>query len=186
MIDELREKYCSEDVPIALIYLDYTDETSQESRNILGSIIGQLALTGPAIRDKLLSFYQRVPKARKQPQTRDLLAWLTQVSQECERISIAIDAIDECDEGKHRQGLLDILSHFRTIPNLKVFATSRSYPEDIRNAFEAALQLTVKADQRDIERFLWRRIHNCANVDMIDEALQVRIVSKLSHGAQNM
>lgn len=91
------------------------------------------------------------PKGQR-PGLRDLLEILTSVAQEFTGVWLFFDALDECQE-QQRATLLSSIAQLKNA-NIKIFATSRPHPEDIRQTFEKAIQLEVSANQADIETFV--------------------------------
>ena len=122
----------------------------------------------------------------RKPQIQDLESTLLHVCQDFNRVFVAIDALDECDDAMRRKFFLPFLSTLQQTPKIRLFITSRLYPEDIRKALHAAPQVTVEASGADLKKYLRRRIDESANAEIIDEDFRQNLIETIAKGAQKM
>lgn len=186
VIDRLRDDCTSQNTAIAFLYFDHRDQDYQSPDNTVASLLKQVAATRSAIPKAVSDIYKKLGEQQKRPQLQDLEKVLLITCQEFDRVFFVIDALDECDKGRHRSTFMRFLTSLQKPPNVKLFVTSRSYPEDIKRAFESAPQITVEASDSDLRRYLSREIENGGIADIIDETFKGEIIERIADGAQRM
>ena len=101
-------------------------------------------------------------------------------------VYLVIDALDECDEQKHRRSFLQILERFKMDKHIRYFVTSRSYPQDIRVALETGPQIEIKAHDADLRQYLLHELKYVCDSGVIDHSFAMEIVGTLIDGAEGM
>ena len=122
----------------------------------------------------------------RKPQIPDLELTLRHVCQDFEQVFFAVDALDECDESMRRKSFLPFLATLQQTPKIRLFITSRPYPEDIRKALGRAPQVTVEASDADLKKYLRRMIDESANAEIIDEDFRETLIETVAKDAQKM
>lgn len=71
-------------------------------------------------------------------------------------------------------------------PRIRLFITSRPYPEDIRKTFNPTPQVTVQASDADLKKYLRRMIEDSGNADIIDKDFRQHLIETVAKRAQKM
>lgn len=116
----------------------------------------------------------------------DLELTLSHVCRNFDQVFILIDALDECDEATSRKRFLLFLATLQQTPSIRLFVTSRPYPEDVRKAFEQSPQIMIEASDADLRKYLRRRIEDSGSADIIDQDFEQYLVETIAKGAQKM
>lgn len=186
VIDRLRDEYVGQKVAIGFVYFDYQDQRSQSPENVVASLLRQVASQKPVLPTSLLELYTKFGEQNRRPQIQDFELTLLHVCQNFDQVFIAIDALDECDEGQSRKHFLLFLATLQQTPSIRLFVTSRPYPEEIRKAFGSAPQVTVEASDADLRKYLRRKIEDSDSAVIIDEGFKQHLVETIAKGAQKM
>ncbi|KAI9812194.1 MAG: hypothetical protein M1827_004860 [Pycnora praestabilis] len=186
VIDELKESATGLDRGVAFFYYDYRDQQNQTPANVIASILKQLAAFRSPLPNSIVDFHNHFERQRDSIQLKDLEAALSRLAGEFRQTFIVIDALDECEGGRHRGSILGILRGLQR-SGVKIFATSRPHPTDIIQALEIFPQITIKASESDIRRYLVNTINrDSAAADIIDEPLKEHIVEVITAAAKGM
>ena len=152
----------------------------------MASLLRQVASQQPDFPSPLVELYEEFRKQDRKPQLQDLKLTLLNVCQTFDQVFIAVDALDECDEGTRQKHTLPFLGTLQKNPRIRLFVTSRPFPEDIRKALNLAPQITVQASDADLRKYLRRRIEDSANADIIDEDFRQYLIEKITKRARKM
>ena len=188
VIDHLMEYSIGRDCVVAYAYFDYRDQDFQSSGNVTASILNQVAATGFSLPTEVVELHEKckLKKKKTPPTAAEIERMLVACCQDFDRVFIVIDALDECDEIRHRRDFIRALETLAKKREVRLFITSRSYPEDIKRAFESASKITVKANGSDLKMFIAHEIDNSDVSDLIDEEFKANIVRRILGGAQDM
>ena len=171
---------------IAFFYCDYRDSEHHTTRNIIASMIKQLALCRGTLPEALRRLYNACDGGQKAPQEEDLQRVLLEVCETFPKVFLVIDALDECNAITQRPSLLRALRTLRS-SGTRLFITSRPSADDITGAFSESTQIAIKAQKTEIQRYLQARIENSpAAQDIMDRELQADIIRTLSRDANEM
>ena len=140
----------------------------------------------PALPISLVELYTKLREQNGKPQIQDLELALLHVCQDFDQVFIAIDALDECDEAMRRKHFLPFLARLQQIPRIRLFITSRPYPDDIRKALDLTPQVVVQASDADLRKYLRIVIEHSGNADIIDEDFRQHLIKTVAKGAQKM
>lgn len=153
---------------------------------MIANLLKQLAIPLRKLPMAMLELHQRLKSQQRRPKQQELEQALLLTCRNYDRVFVVIDALDECDVRGHRKSFLKALDNLRTESCTSIFVTSRSYPEDIKKALENAPQISIGAEDYDLQRYIAREIDNSDNADVIDESFRNEIITRVSHGAQKM
>lgn len=99
---------------------------------------------------------------------------------------IVVDALDEYCEGESRVQLLNFVKALRGT-HVRLFATSRPFPDEIMNAFVGASMVEVGASETDLESYLALKIKGATRLRAIlKEQLISDVVNTVIEKAQGM
>ena len=135
---------------LAYFYCDFRDEAKQSHRNLIISILWQLAAQSDPCWDLLSRLYLEHDDGRQRPSDDTLSQCLKEMVllQTQDPVHIIIDALDECPNNSGmptpRERVLDLVQDLvdLRLPNLHICVTSR--PEiDIRSTLEPLTSLRV-------------------------------------------
>jgi hypothetical protein len=185
VIDQLRCAFTDQNVAIAFFYFDYLDQDHQSPENVVASILKQLVSYKSMLPRPVAELHERLEKQRGHPKLQDLVTTLLLTCQEFREVFIIIDALDECDAKRHRQPFLKVLKDLKNA-SVKVFVTSRPYPDDIKRHLDASPEIIIEASDSDIRKYLAHKIDQDGRPDLIDESLKDKIVTDVVNGAQGM
>ena len=186
VVDRLRDDFFDQNIVIAHLYFDYRDQGHQKIENEIASLLKQLAMAKPELPQSVLELYQRLKGLQRQPQQQDLEQAILTTYQNFVRVFIVIDALDECDANNKRKGFISFLENMRNNSDMSFFVTSRPHPEDIRKLLESCSNITIKADDSDLRRYISREIERSDTVDELDEDFKEDIIEKVVQGAGEM
>ena len=186
VVDHLRDNFLGQKVVVAHLYFDYRIQDYQSTENMVASLLKQLAIPLRKLPMAMLELHQRLQSQQRRPKQQELEQALLLTCREYDRVFVVIDALDECDVRGHRKYFLKALHNLQTESCTSIFITSRSYPEDIKKALENAPQISIGAEDYDLQRYIAREIDNSDNVDVIDDSFRNEIITRVSHGAQKM
>jgi hypothetical protein len=186
VIDKLGTVFDCKDVGIAFFYFDYRDQDNQSAADIVASMLKQLASLKSPLPRSVVEFHKQFEKQRDRPRLKDLETTLLLACREFRQTFIIIDALDECDAGKHRKDFLQVLKGLEKA-SVKLFITSRPHPDDIKRNLGTFPQITIEASDSDIRKYFTEMIdQDDAAVDLVDEHLKQEIVRDITSGAQGM
>ena len=182
---------------LAYFYCDFRDENKQSRRNLVLSILSQLAAQSDLCCDILSRLYSAHDDGRQKPDDcalmqclKDMLSLPTQDS-----VYLIIDALDECPNNSgmpsSREEVLDLIQDLADLhlPNVHTCVTSR--PEvDIRTTLEPLTSLSVSLhDQsgqtKDIMDYVSSVVYSDKKMRRWreeDKSLVVRILSERADG----
>lgn len=101
-------------------------------------------------------------------------------------VYIVLDALDECDEFKHRRQLLDFIRQLQQIPKVRLLMTSRQRPHDINAVFYQYPQLEIEAQDTDLSSYMYQQIPHAGTGVVIDTAFASTIVETIITQARGM
>jgi hypothetical protein len=131
--------------------------------------------------------FKRAEKGQPLPGWAELVSVLHNLcSVSPEEIFMVFDALDECEEHRHREHILDLIEGLEG-SNLRILATSRSFPPDITGTFEFHPQIEIEATDSDIQAYLREKITKSKRrvSRFLNEALREHIIKTItdkSHG----
>ena len=153
---------------------------------MLASLLRQVASQKSVLSIPLVELYTKLREQNRKPRIQDLESTLLQACQDFDQVFVAIDALDECDEAMRRKYFLPLLAALQRTSRIRLFVTSRPYPEDIRKALNPVPQLSVQASDADLRKYLRTRIEDSDNADIIDEDFSQHLIETVTKGAQKM
>ena len=186
VIDQLQEDFTGHDYATVFAYFDYRDQDRQSSDSMTASLLQQISATKSELPESILNLHKKFESKDVKPQLQDLLKVFSLVSQDFDRVFVVIDALDECDEGKHRQAVIEILNKLGEQANIRLFITSRPHPQDIRMALNFASQITIEAQDSDLRKYLSHEFQNSHSAELFDESFKVEIMDKITNRANKM
>jgi hypothetical protein len=97
IINHIEEFCTTEPTPrLAYYYFDFSDESVQNLRNVLQSLILQLSRCNEHLSSSVRELYEKCDNGRKEPDDEVLASALFEVLSEGQRSFVVIDALDEC------------------------------------------------------------------------------------------
>lgn len=186
IIDELSDMIDSNQTKLAYFYYDYSDAGSQTIMNVIGSLLRQLISQLRSVPTQLMDVYDRRQGGQEQPQLDDIIPMLIEICKGPSTTHIVIDALDECQSGKPRQTILDVLKHLEQL-KVRILITSRPHAAGIEKELGNFPQILIEASASDITKCIVEAIERDDNAaDTIDVKLRNEIITQLCGGAQGM
>ena len=191
VIQEALER-SSPNTAVAFFYCDYKNVTTQDPRNILGSLACQFALQDEQSYVKLQAFYakhnapDRPSVGFKLGELRDLLVDMASYFND---VMIIVDALDECGtQNKVVTRLLSSLNDSNETGNIKSLFFSRD-EQEIREVLEGYDQVSIAAESSDLRLYVGAEIElRIRNKDLRikDKSLKEDVMKRLVEGADGM
>ncbi|KAG7405841.1 hypothetical protein Forpe1208_v014467 [Fusarium oxysporum f. sp. rapae] len=169
----------------AYFYFDYKSQETQRPFSVVSCLLRQVLSqysTRPKQVDALWELFDR---------KQGLPSWQMLVDKFCQICSktpvyVVLDALDECDATENRGPILGFIEEMRR-RNVRLFATSRPFPQDILDAFEGAVPVDIEASNTDLRRYLLDAIRKSKkNKSITTQKLTQRIVAKIIDNSQGM
>lgn len=137
---------------VAYFYFDYKSQETQRPFSVVSCLLRQV-LSQYSVRPKPVDALWEI-FYRKQgfPSWQLLVEKFCQLCSET-RVYIVLDALDECDASENRGPILGFIAKMRQ-ENVRLFATSRPFPQDVLNTFEGAVPVDIKAASTDLRSYL--------------------------------
>lgn len=105
------------------------------------------------------------------------------------RVFLILDALDECDQKTQRKRLLPLF-HKMGKDSVRLFLTSRQYPEDIQDSFGATAvpRIKLSAQTEDIRSYIQTKINESPRAKRLVQKAKCKekIISELSDCANGM
>jgi hypothetical protein len=179
-------------IGIAFVYCEYDRQGQQTALELIKSITQQLVERDLAPEGnsslchatKFIQAHQKVP-----PTLKDYILLLRLITKRFDKTIVLVDALDEC--AIHINNLpnrVDFVEALRSLPNLKLFITSRDLPA-IREFLLGATELQICSDPNDIMSYVNWRIKVSARLTAFikkQPLLREEIVSTVEKKYSNM
>ena len=188
MIDSLCDQAGEENIAVAAFYCDFLSQQEQTINNIMGAILKQLVGREVIAKDIREAFQ----KAKKEvcgrgPRLAEMMKMLRTTIASLPRVSICIDALDECLP-KCLPELLESLGDIaRESPSTRIFLTGRPHvKEDIQRYLTKAVVIPISPNTDDIRNYLKMRLDRDAEPEAMTNDLRVDIVRTIQENISDM
>ncbi|KAH8802898.1 nucleoside phosphorylase domain-containing protein [Xylogone sp. PMI_703] len=186
VIEDLTTRFSnSPTIGIAYIYCNFNRRDDQTIDKLLTSLLKQLAERCP-LPETVKTLYNRHKTKRTQPSLVEILKALELTVKIYSQVFIIIDALDECQasDGCRTRFILELFKlHIKY--NMNIFATSRFIPE-IVSQFKENINLEIRADRNDVERYLEDRMKQLPAFVQRDQFLRDEIKTGISEAVDGM
>jgi hypothetical protein len=143
--------------PVTFIYCNYKRQSEQSAKHMLASLFRQIVDTQPVVPKLVQEFYTSHVEKRTTPSFDEIRQILEAVSRDLHRLTIVVDALDEC-ETHARQGFLSAVQILRGQCEIRLLATSRFLPAiESHSAFLGKPKLELRASDEDLESYIRSR-----------------------------
>ncbi|KAI4149988.1 MAG: hypothetical protein LQ340_004326 [Diploschistes diacapsis] len=173
-------------VGICYIYCNFRRKDEQTLKNLMASLLRQLAQGQPVFPEYLKDLYQRHKQRGTRPSVDEICRTLHSVATGLSRVFVVIDALDECQisDGCRSRFISELLDlHTRLGAN--VLVTSRFIPE-ITKSFENTVSLEIRASNEDIGRYLNGNLSNLPHLVSTNAELQEEIKESITKCVDGM
>jgi len=188
----------AESARLAYFYCDFRDEDKQSCRNLVLSVLSQLAAQSSSYRDELSRLYSTHDHGRRKPSDGALTQYLKRMLSLPTQgpVYLIVDALDECPNHTGmpmaREEVLDLIQDLVDLhlPNVHICVTSR--PEiDIQTALEPLSPLRISLhDQsgqtQDIIDYVSSMVHSDKMMRRWREVERSLVIKTLSERAAGM
>jgi Cdc6-like AAA superfamily ATPase len=113
--------------PVTFIYCNYKRQSEQSAKHMLASLFRQIVDTQPVVPKLVQEFYTSHVEKRTTPSFDEIRQILEAVSRDLHRLTIVVDALDEC-ETRARKDFLSAVHTLRGQCQIRLLATSGSFP----------------------------------------------------------
>jgi hypothetical protein len=157
VIDHLLRSQNVACLPVTFIYCNYKRQSEQSAKHMLSSILRQIIDIEPGIPKLVEDFYTSHTTKRTTPTSDEIRQVLEAASKDLNRLTIIVDALDECDT-RARQEFLSVVETLRKGCEVRLLATSRVIPAiESHSIFLGEMTLEVRASDGDLEKYIRSR-----------------------------
>lgn len=193
VVDNL-QTLCQDDrtVGVAYVYCNFRRQDQQTAKDLLASVLKQLARGVPTFPDGLESLHHKHKCKRSRPSVEEIASALGHVAASYARIFIVVDGLDECrGTDNHRRRFLSELFNLQRVQTLQagsginLFATSRPLPE-ITSIFHGTMTQEIRATQSDVWKYLDGHMGGLRSFVQENTLLQQEIKTEISDAVNGM
>jgi hypothetical protein len=153
---------------------------------MLSSLLKQLADSQSSLPGSVKDLYDHHKPKRTRPSLDEILRVLRSVATMYSRVSIIVDALDECQVSDScRARFLSELFSLHTQHRANIFATSRFIPE-ILDRFKTSISLEIRATTDDVARYIEGHIGQLPSSVQESQQLQEEIKTGISEAVDGM
>ena len=163
--------------PVTFIYCNYKRQSEQSAKHMLASIFRQIVDTQPVVPKLVQEFYTSHVTKRTTASFDEIRKILEAVSKDLHRLTIVVDALDEC-ETRARKDFLSAVHTLRGQCQIRLLATSRFLPAiESHSAFLGKPKLEVRASDEDLEAYIRLRADEVNQLKSKHELLENLVTS---------
>lgn len=180
--DHLRTILKSEPAVILIHYCSHSEENTQTPVHFAKSLLRQLCQSLVKLPKSVIEFHQRTRHDMEDILwSQELQSVLKSTTSNCRHVFIILDALDEIEDLRQRNGLLSALKDVRSgNPNLRVLATTRPHLSDLQAQFLCPTVVNISAQEADVERMLLQKLESHPDFEFFDDDdLKNEVVHKL-------
>ena len=189
MVNHLECNYQFESNAVAVLYLSYRDQEKQSAKNLIGSLVRQVAHRKMTLSDNAVGLYHDHTLKGSRPTINELSSLLHSEINPLSEVFILVDAMDECSVNDYtREELLTTLQRLLEMPNVRLMITSRPVAS-IDAHLQGMAYLEIRAADEDIRKYIENRIPKERRLIPHvrgDDAFQVSIIDTIIAKAQGM
>ena len=189
MVNHLECSYQFESNAVAVLYLSYRDQVEQSAKNLIGSLVRQVAHGKRTLSDDITGLYHKYTPKGSRPTTKELSNLLYSEITHLSEAFILVDAMDECSVNNYtREELLTTLQRLLEMPNVRLMVTSRPVAS-IEAHLQGMAYLEIRAADEDIRKYVENRIPKERRLIPHvrgDDAFRVSIIDTVIAKAQGM
>ncbi len=189
MVNHLECSYPFHSKAVAILYLSYGDQEEQSAKNLIGSLVRQVAHGKRTLSDEVIGLYRDHAFKACRPTISELSNLLHSEITGLSEVFILVDAMDECSNNNYtREDLLTTLQSLLEMPNVRLLITSRPVAS-IDAHLQGMAYLEIRAANEDIRRYIENRIPKERRLIPYvrgDDAFQVSIIDTIIAKAQGM
>ena len=154
VVDHLLRSQHVADEPVTFIYCNYKRQSEQSAKHMLSSILRQIIDIQPGVPKPVQDLYASHTTKRITPSLNEIKQVCEAVSEDLHRLTIIIDALDEC-EARARHVFLSAVEMLRRQCGVRLLATSRPIATVQSHAiFLGKPTLEVRASGKDLEKYI--------------------------------
>jgi hypothetical protein len=173
---------------IAYIYFDYKKQSEQTPVKVVSCLLKQFLSQYPSVPRPARDLFNKFKGGLNMPQWSQILAIFVDICSDglAGKHFLVIDALDECSEGENRGPILRLIRAVREA-KVRLFATSRPFPDDIMNAFTCASMVEIGASETDLSDYLAMKIGEATRLrSIMKKKLVEEIIKTIIEKAQGM
>lgn len=164
--------------PVVFVYYNYKRQDEQTLFHTMQAFLRQVVSILPGLPKPVEELYTHTPSVE------EIKKILLEVLSHDKKLTIVVDALDECRE-QTRFDLLDFIEELQTEIDVSLLATSRDFHAAACNQiFSAQPSLEIKASQEDLETYVKERAKSLRA--RISSDLQQQVVQGVVTAASGM
>jgi len=174
---------------LAFIYCNHKENLAQSIEYFLGAIVRQLVERRQAIPEEVRSLYEKHRRKETKPTRKEYVDLLRSLAQECSKVYVVIDALDECIDKNRRIIWNGLLSELKSsVSNLGLLCTSRDIA-DIASILTGSTRIEIRASEADIKAYVQAQLKSEESLLQICEQdldLQNKVPQAVASKAEGM
>ncbi|GAA88459.1 ankyrin repeat protein [Aspergillus luchuensis IFO 4308] len=173
---------------LGYVFFSFRYPSQQRTRNIVASILKQLAQQDRQLMQGLQTLYGRHSTRGTQPSTREMVEILCSMSSD-RQVYIVIDALDEIQSPmKGPTNFLSELFRIQDATGLNILATSLFAPgiQKIFRERDGCSSLEIRATDEDVRSYIQGNITSLPSFVTQDQAMMDRILEEVPRAASGM
>ena len=174
VVDYLKTSFPDDKTGTAFLYCIYKRQDNQNVGDLLGSLLGQLAVQQSMVPKSIRELYDRYRKGGKPRLSQDeIREELCSITKTYSRTFIVIDALDECKTDGIRNELLSEIYKLQEGSDTRLMVTFR--PSVVPKRLSSVIELEIRARKEDVEEYLSRRMSDLCSAVQDNNELQFKI-----------
>lgn len=174
------------DVGLAYLFCNYKSQVDQSICGLQSALLKQLTQNRLDIAEPVMQLFDRYSKETFRPSLNDIIEALVSICLDYNDVYVVVDALDECaDQDGTRSQLIRNLHELQKRANVRLLFTTR-FISEVTQQFQTNPMLEVRADERDVKRFVAGQISRLPTCIRRDDDLARVIQSEIVKAADGM
>ena len=161
-------------IRVAYLYCNIRMQREQKVDDLLANLLKQLAQGQRSLPSSVEDLYKQHKKKETLQSLHQTSIALRSVIRMYKRVFIIVDALDECQTSNRTGFLSELFSIQKEVQKVNILVTSRFIPE-IVDQFKNSPRLEIRADSRDVARYLEGHIQQLPSFVRQNRQLQQEI-----------
>lgn len=168
-------------------YFDYRNQREQSLHMIIYTLLRQLLVFHSSLPDIAKDLYNSCQKRRDIPDLESIKDLFLSLCSQHSSIYIIFDALDECaEDDQTRQKIFELIKGLMK-DNIHLMVTGRSFSADVNALLEGSVEINIKADELECQRYIRSRIRASTTVSaMVTEELMEKIIVTITKNADGV
>jgi hypothetical protein len=147
-------------IELTFVYCNHKQNLSQRVEYFVGAIVRQLLEQKETVPKEIQTLYERYRKKGTTPTRSEYFDILQSLSNECTKIYLVVDALDECINENGEMIWKDLLTPLRKlVTNLRLLCTLR-HVDDIGQISPGSICIEIRASDADLRTYVQAQVNS--------------------------